>query len=151
MASANSKSYFTPPVLKDGDDFDTWLREVQIWQAVTDLEAKKQGPAIYLTLEGKARKCCSVISVAELSDDNGVKKLTDKLEALYKADETEIAFRRYEQFETFSRPETMNVVDYINEFERLYNRIEEEQFKLPDGVLAYRLLKSANMSVEKQT
>ena len=89
--------------------------------------------------------------MAELSDDNGVKKLTDKLEALYKADETEIAFRRYEQFETFFRPETMNVVDYINEFERLYNRIEEEQFKLPDGVLAYRLLKSANMSVEKQT
>ena len=44
----------------------------------------------------------------------------------------------------------MNVVDYINEFDRLHSRIVEKQMKLPDGVLAYRLLKSAHLSSERQ-
>ena len=44
----------------------------------------------------------------------------------------------------------MNVLDYINEFDRLNIRIKEKDKTLPDGVLAYRILKSANISDEKQ-
>ena len=40
---------------------------------------------------------------------------------------------------------------YINEFERRHKRIKAKEMELPDGVLAYRLLKSANISKQKQT
>ena len=141
---------FVPPVLKNGNEFESWSREVKIWQCVTDLEVKKHGPAIYLSLEGRARQCCNTISIDNLISESGVQAITDKLQAMYKKDEHQVAFRRYKEFESFSRPEDMSMVDYINEFDRLYSRIKEKSMELPDDVLAYRLLKSANICEEKQ-
>lgn len=45
---------------------------------------------------------------------------------------------------------TMTIVDFINEFERLYNNITKYKMELPIAVLAYRLLKSADMTKDKQ-
>ena len=45
---------------------------------------------------------------------------------------------------------TMTIVDFINEFERLYNNITKYKMELPTAVLAYRLLKSADMTKDKQ-
>lgn len=45
----------------------------------------------------------------------------------------------------------MSTVDYINEFERLNNQIHYFDVYLPAGVLAYKVLKNANISVEKTT
>lgn len=44
----------------------------------------------------------------------------------------------------------MNMVEYINEFEKRYNKIKAHNMELPTAVLAYRLLKSANISSKKQ-
>ena len=44
----------------------------------------------------------------------------------------------------------INLIDFINEFERLYNNIKKYEMELPTGVLAYRLLKSAEISEDKQ-
>lgn len=43
-------------ILFGSEDYEDWLREIEIWQCVTELEKKKQVPAIYLSLQGKARK-----------------------------------------------------------------------------------------------
>ena len=40
--------------------------------------------------------------------------------------------------ETFHRPRDISI-DYINEFERLYNQIKRNDMELPTGVLAYRV------------
>ena len=40
----------------------------------------------------------------------------------------------------------MSMVDFITEFERLYNNIKKYETELPTGVLAYKLLKSAEIS-----
>ena len=44
----------------------------------------------------------------------------------------------------------MSIVDYLNEFERLYNQIKHYDMELTTGVLAYRALKNANITHEKQ-
>ena len=44
----------------------------------------------------------------------------------------------------------MSMVDFINEFERLYNNIKKYGMELLTGALAYRLLKSAEISEDKQ-
>ena len=139
-----------PPPLKDGDDFEEWEREIQIWQLVTGIPQAKQGASIYLSLEGKARECCKTIPVAQLQGADGVTALTTKLRELYAKDAEETAFRAYEDFETFTRDSTMEIQDYINEFDRRYQKIKAKGMELPEGVLAYRLLKSANISSQKQ-
>ena len=62
-----------PPLLNDTDDFDNWCREVKIWHSVTNLDKGKQGPALYLSLEGKARKACADLNIDILNSENGVK------------------------------------------------------------------------------
>ena len=44
----------------------------------------------------------------------------------------------------------MNVVDFINEYERLYNNSKKYKMELPKGVLTYRSLKSADITEDKQ-
>ena len=81
-----------------------------------------------------------------MNDDNGVKNLLEKLDKLYLKDDTHSAYEAYERFETFSRAPSMTVSDYTIEFERLYNKVKQHKMELPDGVLAYRFLNSANIS-----
>ena len=78
MASGNR--FLAPPMLGDEVDFDSWVHEVEVWQCVTTLEKKKQGPALYLSLEGKARKGCFDLGVDVLNKDDGVDKLIEKIE-----------------------------------------------------------------------
>ena len=60
------------------------------------------------------------------------------------------AYLAYEKFEKLKRPETMRITDYIIEFERLCYKIKVRKMVLPDDVLAYRVLQSANLSAEQQ-
>ena len=39
--------------------------------------------------------------------------------------------------------------EYLNNFEKLYTKIKAHGMELPDGVLAYRVLNSANLSEEE--
>ena len=61
-----------------------------------------------------------------------------------------LAFMAYDKFENFKRPDDMNIVDYIKKFERLNNQIKDFDMELPTGVLAYEVLKNANISNQKQ-
>ena len=145
-----TRKLFVPPNLRSIEEFEDWLHETEIWQCLTDLEKDKQGPVIYLSLDEKIRKTCSDIKVKDLNSDDGVDILINKLKSLFAKDSNQAAYLAYDKFETFKRPIDMNIVDFINEFERLYNNIKKYEMELPTGVLAYRLLKSADISEDKQ-
>ena len=40
----------------------------------------------------------------------------------------------------------MSMTDFVNGFERMHHKLKQHKMELPDGVLAYRLLKSAHLS-----
>ena len=86
------------------------------------------------------------LELGKLNDDNGVKNLLEKLDKLYLKDDTHSVYEAYERFETFSRTSSMTVSDYIIEFEHLHNKAKQHKMELPDGVLAYQFLNSANIS-----
>ena len=50
-----AKKLLNPPVLSNVDEIDSWLHDLQIWECVTDIDKKQQGPVIYLSLSGKIR------------------------------------------------------------------------------------------------
>ena len=79
-----------------------------------------------------------------------LKKLIEKLDSLYLEDINQSAYAAYESFEMYRRPKDMNMKEFLNNFERLYNKLKVYQMELPDGVLAYRVLKSANLSEENE-
>ena len=105
---------------------------------------------MYLSLLDKIRKSCNDISVSDLNKDNGLNTLITKIKTLYAKDINALAYMAYDQFENFKRPDEMTIVDYINEFERLNNKIRQFDMVLPTGVLAYKVLNNANISLEKK-
>ena len=94
-----SEKLFVPTNLKNIDNFEEWLHETEIWQCLTDLDKKKQGPTIYLSLDDKIGKTCSDIQVKDLNDDDGVKILITKLKFLFAKDINQAVFLAYDKFE----------------------------------------------------
>ena len=85
--------------MRDSLPYDDWKKELKIWCSFTDLDKKRQGPAIYLTLMGKARETVLAdVEADKLQSDNGVDNITKALDKLYKRNDSESAFAAFENF-----------------------------------------------------
>ena len=143
-------SYKNPPQMRDGLLYDDWKKELKIWCSFTDLDKKRQGPAVFLTLKGKARESVLAdIESARLQSEDGVQEITKALDKLYERNKSESAFAAFENFIHFKRPHTMSIKDYTIDFNLRLSKIKSHKMDLPDGVLAYYLLHCANLSVEQ--
>ena len=69
--------------------------------------------------------------MSKLTDKDGVKNVISKLDTLYLKDTNQSAYAAYENFEHFQLSPGMNMKDFINEFEGLYNKIRLFNMKLP--------------------
>ena len=142
MASSDNK---TPPAFKKGDDYDKWCKKIRIWQAFTNLEAKRQGPALFLALQDDAQDAVLELDADKIKGIDGVEQIITCLDSLFKKDKTQCAFEALETFESYKRPKDLPITDFCNEFERLYNKTKTYGTTLSDDVLAFRLLKAANL------
>ena len=60
MSNIKSPPIFNPD---EDDNYCAWKNDVEVWQAFTKEEAKRQGPAVYLSLKGRAREAVRGISM----------------------------------------------------------------------------------------
>ena len=141
MASNNK----TPPAFKNGDDYDKWCKKIRIWQSFTNLDDTKQGPALFLVLEDDAQDAVLELDPAKIEAKDGVKNIISCLDELFKKDKTQSAFEALEAFEGYKRPRDLPMTDFCNEFERLYNKTKTYGTTVSEDVLAFRLLKAANL------
>ena len=81
----------------------------------------------------------------KISSEAGVQEILTFLDKLYLKDKTQSAFEALEAFEGYKRPSNLSITDFCNEFERLYNKTKSYGTTLSDAVLAFRLLKAANL------
>ena len=58
-----------------------------------------------------------------------------KLRELYLKDKDQAMYECYEKFETFKCDSSMGIRDYINEFERLNEKLKGYEIVLPDPYL----------------
>ena len=87
------------------------------------------------------RKSCNDVSVQDRNKDDGLNVLINKINSLYAKDTNALAFMAYDKFDNFRRSDDMNIIDYINEYERLNNQIKNFKMELPRHVLACKVLK----------
>ena len=50
-----ASKYFPPPALLK-DKYNTWRKEIEIWELVTSLDKSKRALMVFFSLEGKARE-----------------------------------------------------------------------------------------------
>ena len=72
------------PMFNDAvDEYIDWKYDVSIWKMFTDYDAAKQGPAVFLNLQGKAKEAIREIPAEELGQADGVDKIITKLDGLF--------------------------------------------------------------------
>ena len=64
-------------ILNPDEDYDhcACKNDVEVWQAFTKEETKRQGPAVYLPPKWRAREPVRGISINDLKKDDGVEKI----------------------------------------------------------------------------
>ena len=150
MASAISDK--SPPFFdKNKDNYSKWKKKLTLWQTITDVDQKKQGGLITLKLDDETQELVlESISATDISSDEGAQKVIDYLDGLYQKDKSTTEFEIYEEFEIYRRPNNLKMKDFITEFEKRWKRTSSQGTALSDNVLAYRLLKSANLNPRKE-
>lgn len=150
VMATSKQSFNSPPVMRTDLLYTEWKTELDIWSDFTDLTAERQGGALFLTLTGKARQAVlSGVPREKIKSASGLKAITDCLDELYEKDKSQSGYAAYDDFTNYRRSATTNIQDYLVEFNLKYNKIKIFDMKLPDGVLAYYLLKCANLSEEQ--
>ena len=142
-----------PPKFVEGMSFTSWKNKVEMWQLVTSVDKKEHAIVILLqSLEGhsKAEKAASELTAAELHNDNGMKVLFEKLDMVFESEKVDETYSTYAKFINFRKESGMSMNDYISECDHLYHRMTEHDMKLPDAVLAFKLLDGASLSQEER-
>ena len=148
---ATSQKFITGPPDYDESKF-TWKNykmEVDMWSELTKLTPEKKGPALWISLTGKAKEVVQDMAKEDIKAADGLTKMMDQLDKIFKIDDNQAAYISYQEFETFRRPSDMSLQDYVVKFESLNSSIKRHDMNLPDGVLAYRFLHSANLQPDK--
>ena len=94
MAPTNYKA---PPSLTSSTCYEDWLKEIEIWQAFTDLTDEKQGPA----------------DIKEIKARNGVENIIKALNKLCLKEKLQMAYKAYDAFKKFGRPEKMSLKNIL--------------------------------------
>ena len=149
MAHSGSISYKNVPKLSDKIQYEVWVKELKLWSMCCKLEKKEQGPAVVISLEGNARQAALDIDMSVLNSDDGLQAVINKLNGLYLKDENQRIYVALKTFEKYQRPAEESIDNYLNKFDLMYCRLKNHKIILPDAVLAYRLLESANLEKSK--
>ena len=90
------------------------------------------------------------MDIEKLTKKTGVNNLIVELDKMCLKDESSQACKAYEIFEKFVRPSVMSISEYVIKFEQLYFKAKPFHMEILDGVLAYRLVNSANLTNEQK-
>ena len=143
-----------PPDLSSGN-YELYKEKLLAWQMVTDISVDKQGIVIALTLPNDDKhkiqeEVFSQIGREKLSQENGLDTLINFLDSKLMKDDLSDSLEKFEEFEDFQRINGQNITEYIAAFDSRYRKMEKFKIKLPSEILAFKLLRRANISKEEK-
>ena len=145
-----------PPSFKsEVKSYERYKQELLAWQVVTDIPKEKQGIAVALTLpEGDPsrirEKVFDECSLTTLKTETGLDTLIAYLDKKLGKDDLEDSWEKFERFEDYKRLDAESITEYISNFDQRYQRVEKMDMKLPSAILAFKLLRRANISREEK-
>jgi hypothetical protein len=144
-----------PPVFKDTRCYERFKQELLAWSDVTDVDKKKQGIAVALTLpqddeSGIREKVFDEMSRDDLKKENGLDLLIEFLDEKLGKDDLTNSLEKFENFEDFKREKGQSITEYISKFDQKYNRLVKIKMTLPSEILAFKLLRRADITREEK-
>jgi len=147
-----TSSFKQPPGFNPngGDSYADWKNDIEIWKLFTKEDTKRQGPAVYLTLQGDARDAIRAMDKDDIAKENGVDLIIQELDKVYLKDETTRAFCAFKEFVEYRRQSGVSFSKFIVEWNQKYGEVKKHKLDLVDGVKGYFLLVAANLTSEHE-
>lgn len=140
-----------PPIYQEGASYEEYKKDIEIWQLLKVASPEEEGPLVYRTLTGRSKEACADLTVDQIGSKNGLKFIKQALDKVHLSDENQRIFLTLDSFEKCKRSPNMTMSAFILSFENLHNKVKAHKITYPNGVLAYRILKAANMSQEHES
>ena len=142
-----------PPTL-GSEPYELYKQELLAWREVTDLRKEKQRVVIALSLPKNDKtqireKVFDQISIDDLKKEDDLDILIAFLDKHLKKDDLADNLEKFGEFEDFQRIDGMSISEYIASFDSRYRKIEKLKMTLPLEILAFKLLRKANISKEE--
>ena len=143
------------PRLTGSTNYELWKLQTQAWTVVTELSKEKQAVAVALNLpEDDKRKIKEKVfgelELDELNSENGMGVLFEFLDKYLLEDELMNRWNKFEDFEKFERKPGQNIREYVADFDLKFRKLEKLHIKLPPEILAFKLLRNANLSKQER-
>lgn len=140
-----------PPSFTKTKGYERYKQEILAWSSVTDLAKDKRGVVVALSLpendeSGIRERVFDEVDIAELQTNDGLSKLIAFMDKVLGKDDLADSLEKYEDFEEYQRSKDQTVAEFITKFDQKYKKIDKLDMKLPSPVLAFKLLKKANIS-----
>ena len=140
-----------PPDFTKSKSYERYKLELMAWRGVTDIDKKKQGVAVALSLpeddeSGIREKVFDEVKLEDLQKDDGLDTLLAYFDKQLGKDELTDSLEKFEAFEDYEREKGQSIADYISKFDQRYNKLVKLKMTLPPAILAFKLLKKANIS-----
>ena len=137
------------PIFGGDKSYDRWLQEIKAWKLTTAVEKKKQALTIALALpegsEVRRRIFEESGSIDELNVDEGVEKLITRLDKWYKENDLSAAYGAWTKFDAYKKTYDVTMDNYISEFMRRNNDLKKHDVKIPNSILAFKMLDNAGL------
>ena len=131
------------------DNYERYRIELEAWREITDLPKAKQGIAVALSLPSESSsdicdKGFEQLTITDLKAENAFETLLAFLNRELQKDDISANYDKFSDFEEF-RNESI----HVTKFDQLYNRTAKRKMKLPSSILAFKLLKCANLTTDE--
>ena len=145
----------SPPDFKKSKSYERYKTELLAWREITELKKEKQGIAIALSLpeddsENIREKVFDDIPLEDLKKEDGLDTLIAFLDDKLGVDDLADSLEKFELFEDYTREKGQSVAEFISQFDMRYNKILKKKMSLPAEILAFKLLKKANITKEQK-
>jgi hypothetical protein len=138
-----------PPDYSKAKSYERYKIELKAWREITELPKSKQGIAIALSLpeENDIREqVFDCLSIDTLKDEKGFESLIEFLDKKLGKDDLSDSWEKFSDFEEFERKNQVSTKEYIDTFDLKYSKLNKMKLTLPSPILAFKLLKSSNIS-----
>lgn len=144
-----------PPSFTSAKIYERYKQELLAWREITELSKTEQGIAVALSLpeedESQIKdKVFHKISLDDLKSEDGLNILITFMDNHLAKDDLADSLEKFEDFDDYRRKEGQTIQEYIAMFDSKYRKVEKKYMPLPPEILAFKLLKKANISRDEK-
>ena len=137
----------------DRENIQMYIDELKMWQFVTEVDKKKQGPLVWMSLPKNypsniMQSINDSIGIEDLSKDDGMDKLIAAMKKAFQEEGEIEAFTKWKEFDKVKRKEGEDVRTFVNRFNTAYNAIVKKQITIPASTRSFLLVQRAGIAEE---